>query len=399
MSEHALLSPSSAHRWLVCAGSIALESKYPRTSSDAADYGTTCHELAKWSLLVNKKPSDYIGINLGTGLLVTKEMVELVETYLSTLNKYSLFNDLLVEQKIDFSLYTGIPNSFGTSDAIVITSDRKELQIHDLKTGYHTVHATDNPQLMLYALGALYEYGLHGDFEKVKLVIHQSSKNHLDEWNCDLPYLIKFADKVKKQADKIKQALAGDPYQFLTPSEEGCKYCKAAATCPALANKVASTVGAEFEDLSELNSKQLKNYIPTEVDLLATRMAATGMIENWIKAVRAEVERVLLTGAKVPGFKIVQGRAGNRKWLDSDEVIKLFKELKLSKDQIYDMKLISPADAEKLLKIAPEKWERVKKFITQSEGGKSVAPDNDDRAPIDINPVADSFEDLTTSLA
>ena len=123
--------------------------------------------------------------------------------------------------------------------------------------------------------------------------------------------------------------------------------------------------------------------------------AAVDIIEDWCKAVRAEVERRLLHGTPVPGFKLVQGRKGSRVWANADEAEALLKALKLKQDEMYERKLISPTTAAKVLKEAPKKWERVEALITQSEGKPSVAPESDKRPALVLTPVVDEFEDLT----
>ena len=125
-------------------------------------------------------------------------------------------------------------------------------------------------------------------------------------------------------------------------------------------------------------------------------MAATSLIENWIKAVRGEVERILLTGEKVLGYKLVKGKSGNRKWTDEKDVLRVFSAIKVPKEQRYHTTVISPTDAEKLLlKVAPDRWEKLTPYITRSDGALHVAPESDKRPEVWVLPVADSFGDLT----
>lgn len=400
MSEHALLSPSSAHRWLVCPGSVAMESSFPNTTNSSADFGTACHELAECVL---KAPDglalkDFIGGKTKSDHIITQPMVDLVQIYMDCLSEYAQGNTVLIEQRVDFSSYINVPNSFGTSDAVIIVTDGTELQVHDLKTGYHLVHAENNPQLKLYGLGALHEFGMLGNFERVRLVIHQPSQNHLDEWDCSVEDLLTFAREARYQAGEALKAIAllkanDDIAPFLNPEEKACQYCRAAATCPALTQKIAQTIEVPFEEWDS----SIRITIPEDAEILSRKMKTTDLIENWLKSVRAETERQLLAGTPVPGYKIVRGKQGNRKWMDEDEVIKAFKAIKLPKSQMYHSVLISPTDAEKVLKIAPDKWAKITPFITRSEGSLSVALESDKRHAINILPVHDSFEDLTGS--
>jgi hypothetical protein len=106
-------------------------------------------------------------------------------------------------------------------------------------------------------------------------------------------------------------------------------------------------------------------------------MANADLIESWVKAVRAEVERRLLAGQQVPGYKLVQGKKGNRAWTKAEDAEALLKALGLKSDRMYDYKLASPTSLEKLAKageIGPRQWSKISELITQAEGSPSVAP-------------------------
>ena len=134
--------------------------------------------------------------------------------------------------------------------------------------------------------------------------------------------------------------------------------------------------------------------------MLARAMAAADLIEGWIKAIRAETETRLLAGVVVPGWKVVQGKRGNRAWTDKVAAEAMLKSMRVPHDQMYDYSVISPTSAEKLSKtesIGPRQWPKVQALITQSEGRPSVAPESDKRPALVMSAVADDFADMTAT--
>jgi hypothetical protein len=128
-------------------------------------------------------------------------------------------------------------------------------------------------------------------------------------------------------------------------------------------------------------------------------MSKADLIEGWLKAIRAEVESRLLAGESVQGYKIVQGKRGNRAWADKAEAEALLKSMRLKVEEMFDLTLISPTSAEKLAKaavIGPRQWPKVQALITQPEGNPSVAPESDKRPALVMSAVANDFDDMTT---
>ena len=127
-------------------------------------------------------------------------------------------------------------------------------------------------------------------------------------------------------------------------------------------------------------------------------MGKAGLIEDWIKAIRAEVERRLLAGTPVTGYKLVKGRQGNRAWTDAEEAEKMLKVFKLKQDEMYNFTLINPTRAEELLAESnPRQWAKAQKLISRADGKPSVAPLSDKRAALEIKPVAEQFDDLSVA--
>lgn len=406
---HAKLSPSGAHRWMRCPGSVVLEAQYPDESSSYAREGTAAHELAALVLEDGEATAQaYVGKRIAFNdhgedvqWPITQDMADYVDDYVKLVRERAQGATLLVERRLPIGHITGEKGATGTSDVVIIDHVNAEITVIDLKYGMGVrVSAEDNEQTQLYALGALEEYSVLGDFAYVSMIIHQPRLNHVSEWTIPVEQLLEFAKSASFAAGQcnLAQTIEGEDAlaAFLTPGEKQCRFCKAKATCPALRAEVAEVVGGP----PAATLDEFADFVPETVDMqtgdnyLPIAMAKVGMVEDWCKAVRAEVERRLLAGQTVDGYKLVEGKRGARKWSDADDVEQLFKSFRLRQDEMYDFTLISPTKAEKLFKENPKRWAKVQERITQSAGKPSVAPATDRRQEIAVQSVADDFRDL-----
>jgi hypothetical protein len=411
---HAKLSPSGAHRWMACPGSIVLESNIPDKGSVYADEGTAAHELAAWCLKDNMDPSNYLNEKISVGenrFTIDAAMCDHVRSYIKLVREYAQGAHLMVEQAVGIGHLTGEDDATGTSDAIIIDAVKRSLTVVDLKYGMGVrVDATENPQLMLYALGAYEATSMLADFDTVTMVIHMPRLNHVSEWTIPIADLIEFGSLVSYYATETRLAEAdeaaalgaqkptdsGWAEKYLNPGEKQCRFCKAKGVCPALRDSLMETVTGSAPATVE----DFANVLPIEVDVdagdnyLTIAMDKVDLVEMWCKAIRAEVERRLLDGERVTGYKLVQGRRGNRKWADEEDAVKALKAARLKDADMYKKMLISPTEAEKHLKGSPARWAKVLAHVTQSEGKPSVAKATDKRPEVAVNATAEDFRSI-----
>jgi hypothetical protein len=347
---HAKLSPSKAHRWLHCVGSVAMEPAEKEASSPYAAEGTKAHEFAA-SVLKGE-------VNVTEDI----EMAEYVLVYTDAVRRAAEGKLLHVEVPLDISKFTGEHGARGTADAVIVSYDT--LEVHDLKYGMgHLVEAENNEQLMLYALGVLDLVEGFTDIQNIKLVIHQPRRDHLSECTISYASLMSFGEKVREVA---KLALSCTPGDMLTPHEDSCRWCPAKATCPALEKMVYETVAQDFADV---------NYDPYPgPDVIS-------LVETWLKAVQTAIFTKLQRFEPVLGWKLVLGREGNRKWNDEAAVEELLKSLRVTKGDSHEQTLKSPAQLEKL-GLAPKKWDQVAPHITRNEAKPIMVDDRDPRPAV-----------------
>lgn len=419
---HALFSPSSAYTWIACKASTAAQLGQPDESSEFADDGSASHELAKWCLDAGTDAVAYMGRVIKIGereFEVDDERAEYVHMYVDGVRErvkaYELTGatvTMYVEQRLSIEHITGEKGAKGTSDCVLIAvwpDGHAEICVVDLKYGRGVeVSAVENYQGMTYAEAARYEHADFYDFTSVRIVIHQPRISEKpSEWDITPAALQEWVATVAKPAAEQGQ-LYVDSVDFVplhmgdfNPGEKQCRFCRAKAVCPALAKFVEDTIGADFDVVAEVTFDPVHIPNPLDVELLdndklGTIYTSLDLIDSWAKAVRGRIEYELLIGNAVPGVKLVQGRRGARRWSSAEEAETLLKSMRLKQEQMYNFKLISPTQADKLLaKESPRRWKKVETLITQPEGSPSVAPESDKRVALVIAPPSEDFEVVT----
>lgn len=410
---HALLSPSSAHTWLACAPAIALGMDQPNKSSKYSDEGTAAHTVAADCLTFEGNATDLIG-EMVPGKVdqyeVTPAFAEAVQCYIDLVrervNAYEMagyFVQLEVEQEVPIGRITGEEGARGTSDAVILafgSIDRPNIiEVIDLKFGQGVqVSAIENPQGMLYALGAIEKFKPH-EFELVRITISQPRISPVpSEWTIDADSLITWSSEAGHKAqlalDLQRQGHTTFKLEEFNPGEKQCKFCKAKAICPALKAYSEQTIADGFDLLDE----EVESLYPVEaleLHELASIYPRLKLVEDWMTAVRGRVSEALLSGEKLPGLKVVRGKRGNRSWSDANEAEATLKGMRIKSDLMYKQVLQTPTVLEKALaESAPRKWKKVAALIVQSEGSLQPALESDDRPAVEVPKISDQFDTL-----
>lgn len=390
--SHALLSPSAAHRWIVCPGSVKLSEGIENASSEHAEEGALAHSAAADLLNGLSWPN-----NLPDGMYAP------VQTYVDTV-KYMSDGALgtWVEQKIDLSSVYGVNDQFGTADYIAVTDT--ELQVHDLKYGKGVeISATDNWQLIIYALGALDFVESFTDVQRIRCVIHQPRLGIVSEEIYTVDQIKEYLHLIRKSAKSVIEQVNGFSEIECNPGEKQCKWCLVTGSCEALKNYAINMIASNFNDLEK---RDLKTEIKIATETvkeggnteIAKLLGVIDLISGWIKAVEARAHSLLLAGEYVPGYKLVTGRAGSRKWVSEEEATEVMKSMRLKHEEMYSHSLISPTKAEELLKESSRKWNRLTPLITQPEGKPTIAPESDKRPALNMGNIKEQFEDISQLL-
>lgn len=361
--KHSMLGASKAHRWMTCPASVQLEATFPDEESFYAAEGTAAHALAEMCLISQKPPEEYIGVEV-EGFTVDKEMAHHVATYVDYCNVQEGKKE--IELKVDYSEWA--EGGFGTADCVVVNDG--VCKVIDLKYGQGVkVSAQKNEQLMLYGLGAAYQF--IDEVDTVEMTIVQPRLDHIDTYSIRAKDLYKWAnEKVKPAARRV---FAPEP-EF-NPTPKGCHFCKAKATCRALAEHNYSLTLSSFDNLEEPLVVQVPSTLNVEeIGHLLPKMDA---LIGWAQGIQKHAHKLLMEGGILPNYKLVTGRS-TRKWVD--EKVAEESLLNIIGDEAYVTKLVSPAQAEKLLGKA--KAEEITDLWHKPNGKPTLAPESDPRPAV-----------------
>ena len=402
--NHALLAPSASSRWLRCPASVIWTSRAPRGESSAfAQEGTWAHALAERYLRagIDGTPDEEVRFT-------DEEVTAIVaagldpEGFRGPVMAYvgyvrSIPGMLLVEQELDLEPITGEKGAKGTSDAVII-DEAGEIHICDLKYGRgEQVEADHNTQLAIYAGAAIASFGFMADIKVVNLHIVQPRLSHTVVWTAPLDVFEPFLEDIRKGAAKALRLFEsvgdGTPAECnYHPGPVACRWCCFRGQCGALAGYALTSAGLELPD-------SIKPKIDGEA--LADLLSRIDLIQSWIKDLGTTAHDALLAGEKIPGYKLVEGRAGPRKWSDEGKAEKMLKGWKVPAEARYVKSLISPTAAEKLVKmktLTDEQWTELNALISREPGKLTVVPESDKRPAVSGKPEAAAYPDESNTV-
>ncbi|WP_215522519.1 DUF2800 domain-containing protein [Varibaculum prostatecancerukia] len=372
--KHALLSASSAHRWLHCPPSAKLTAGVTEAPSEAALQGTAAHALAEHKLRRALKQQSKRPVSK----YEDDEMNAHTDDYVSyVLEQYEQAKQatpgavIYIEQRLDFSYV--VPGGFGTGDCLIVADGT--LHVIDLKYGLGVlVEAEWNPQMMLYALGALALFDALYDIEQVALTVFQPRRANVSTWTISVTELNKWAEQTLKPAAELAAKGEGE---FCAGT--WCQFCRIASTCRARAEANLELAKFDFTPPAELSA-----------DEVAEVLAQIPELTRWASDVQDYALSQALSGELYEGFKLVAGRS-IRKYTDETAVAEAAKAAGYR--DIYKRSLLTITAMEKLMG-KKNFSEILGNLVVKPEGKPTLVPVTDKRPELQVSTAADDFTNI-----
>ena len=370
---HSILGASAAERWINCPPSARLTEGMKDEETTFAAEGTAAHALCEWKvrkalkMRAGRRPSsDYW----------TDEMEEFTDDYRDYImdlvgQAKQICKDpiTLIEQHLDFSCW--VPDGFGTGDFLLVADS--ELNIVDFKYGRGVpVYADHNPQMMLYALGALDLFDMLYDIETVTMTIFQPRLSNISVWSLPAHELYEWAEEELKPKAEMASKGEGE----YTPGS-WCRFCKARHQCRARAESFLELARMEFQPPALLSDEEI-----------AEVMQQADELSRWASDVMAFASAAAINeGRHFEGYKIVEGRSV-RKFTDAAAVEKAAKEAGYT--DIYNKTLITLTAFEKLM--GKDTFQEILgQYVEKPQGKLTLVPVSDKRPEVTLTNVEDEF--------
>lgn len=400
-NTHSRLSPSSAARWMVCHGSVREEAKFPEPpSGEAAVAGTHTHTLLEYCLKTGSDPMLAIDSEMedheGTFKVTFEQAVRVMKAVVHVRERTTELGTVAVhtESRVNYGYWFGREDLYGTCDIALIGD--KVIEIIDYKDGHAPVSPEKNHQMALYAAGKLAEFHVEGKplpFETVRLTIIQPRAGDrgmevVRSWDTTVDWVLNFI-----QEAALAAKATDDPDAPLVPGEVQCKWCRA-KPCSAMTAKALGDIEMGFANMEVAQQAADKEPNAMTDDQLREFIEAIPLLRQTMVAAEEEAKRRFESGHKIPGLKAVAGR-GSRNWAyGDDEMAEKLKKMGIPKSSIFTSKLVSPAQAKKLV------WEKRdgskktlsqrqlttlhKDYIKKTPGKITIVPESDEREEVTL---------------
>ena len=374
-NSHAILSASSSHRWMNCTPSARLEREFADRETEAAAEGTAAHALCEHKLrralkMRSRKPvSKYDCDEMDA---YTDGYVEFVLEQLAQAKLECADPLVLIEQRLDFSCW--VPEGFGTGDCLIVAD--KLLHIIDFKYGQGVlVEAEENPQMMLYALGALRLFDSLYDITEVSMSIYQPRRENVSTWTISVDELNAWAENILKPKAELAHKGEGD----YLPGP-WCQFCKAAVKCRARAEEKLQLARFEFAPPPLLSDEEIEEIL-TKLDDLT----------KWASEIQAYAQDAAINHGKVwQGFKLVATRT-NRRYTDEEAVIQAAKDAGYT--DIFRKSLIPITEMEKLM--GKKNFTSILgSLVEKPQGRPTLVPVTDKRPALTNTGAGDDFTEF-----
>ncbi|RKI71793.1 DUF2800 domain-containing protein [bacterium 1xD42-67] len=360
-NSHAILSASSSHRWMNCTPSARLEREFADRETEAAAEGTAAHALCEHKLrralkMRSRKPASKYDCDEMDAY--TDGYVEFVLEQLAQAKLECADPLVLIEHRLDFSCW--VPEGFGTGDCLIVAD--KLLHIIDFKYGQGVlVEAEENPQMMLYALGALRLFDSLYDISEVSMSIYQPRRENVSTWTISVDELNAWAENVLKPKAELAHKGEGD----YLPGP-WCQFCKAAVKCRARAEEKLQLARFEFAPPPLLSDEEIEDILAKLDDLT-----------KWANEIQAYAQDAAINHGKVwQGFKLVATRT-NRRYTDEEAVIQAAKDAGYT--DIFKKSLIPITEMEKLM--SKKEFNRILGSLVEKPQGRPTLVSVTDKRP------------------
>lgn len=373
-NQHALLSASSADRWIACPPSARLEEQVEEEQNQYAAEGTFAHELAELYLSlhleqIKKATFTKKHKKLQSNEFYSQELENYVKSYvdfcIEKINEARAKTKdavVLLEMRLDYSIWAR--EGFGTGDLVIVSDN--ELTVIDLKYGMGVpVSAEDNSQMRLYALGALNQFDVLYDIQNIKMVIHQPRLDNISISEMTTDSLLYWGNNTV--LDAAEKAFNGEG-EFR--SGDHCRWCKVRSTCRARADANMQLAKMDFKEPALLSDEEI-----------AEVLAAADELQRWASDVHAyALDQAVNHGKEWPGWKLVEGRSV-RKYADEQKVAETLLGAGYEEDKLYKKELLGITAMEKML--GKKQFNTLlADYVEKPPGKPKLAPDEDKRQAI-----------------